>query len=199
VIDIPGNTDAVAAVRQHCWNRALEAFGTSYLFQRRIRRPQRGIRWVAYLSLAVPLVIGLVVMAFGTDDASLPVLLWVGGILLVVQGLLALWSLVARWNDTIESVLLSITENNRLANRYKEIAERGPSDAAVRAAVLDAEYQARTEADLRQGITEQEKRMGMRAGLRQFQRACAACGKVPTTMDPSQCGVCGNFSEAWVK
>lgn len=196
---IPSESETATILRTHCWNRAIESFGTSYIFQHRIRGPQRGIRWLTYLGLGVPLAIGLVVIGFGTDDRSLPYLLWIAGILLLVQGLLALWALVAKWSDTVESGLLSMTENNRLANRYKEIGERWPTDSPGKVTVLDAEYQVRTETDLRQGVSDQEKRMGLRAGLRQFQRACVGCSLVPNSMNPTECGVCGNFSRRLAK
>ena len=45
---------------------------------------------LTYVGLAVPLGIGLVVSSFGLKDRSLPALLWIGGLLLLAQGLLSL-------------------------------------------------------------------------------------------------------------
>ncbi|MDR3625278.1 MAG: hypothetical protein P4L45_00510, partial [Ignavibacteriaceae bacterium] len=59
--------------------------------------------------------------------------------------------------------------------------------------LLKIENDFRIDRDNQQYITEKEKRMGMRAGLRQFKRACAACKQVPVSLKSTNCDVCGNF------
>ena len=180
-------------LRQHCWIHAREAFGTSHIFQRRIRGPRRGLKWVTYLGLAIPLAIGLLVLGFGLGAQPVARALPYAAALLVVQGLVALWALVGSWQSRVDDGLLSITENNRLSTAYRDLATRAPLDLETRIAILDPQYQARSELDLRQGVTDVEKRVGMRAALRQFASPCAACGQVPSSMVPTSCGVCGDF------
>ncbi|MEV5447207.1 mobilome CxxCx(11)CxxC protein, partial [Streptomyces sp. NPDC052644] len=59
--------------------------------------------------------------------------------------------------------------------------------------VLKALDTSRQAQDLNQDIDDQEKRMGMRAALRERQRKCSACLTVPTGMQPTNCDVCGNY------
>lgn len=132
-------------------------------------------------------------MAFGANKSLLGPVLVVAGLLSLIQALLALWALTSRWDDTLSYGLESTRANHRLSAQYEQLASQGPPDIAARLEILNAATQARVESDIRQGITDAEKRMGMRAGLRQFRRACVGCDRIPISMDASDCNICGNF------
>ena len=69
--------------------------------------------------------------------------------------------------------------------------QRINNDNKEQETAIDDEHKRRV--DQLSNITDEEKRMGMRATLRQFQRECANCKQTPVSMVPSECGVCGNF------
>lgn len=179
--------------RQRAWDAALNAHGTAWIFEERGKRFGTRLRVLACLGLVVPAVTGALIGAFGTKFWGLGVVLTIGGLATVFQVAWSVWALVSRWDTTHAYAWESQVDNTRLANRFKELAEDPPAEPefSVRMRVLKAENEAREAQDNRQEITLAEKCVGMRAGLRQFKRACAACKEVPVTMEPTDCPVCG--------
>jgi mobilome CxxCx(11)CxxC protein len=107
--------------------------------------------------------------------------------------ILSVWALAAKWDDAFAYSQEAMTDNYRLANTFEKLARVAPADIAMRFEIADAAYQARVDADNRQGLSDKDKRRGMRAALRQYQRPCVGCQKVPASMKPSECDICGNF------
>lgn len=189
------DVDRINQLRGMCWDRALESYGTAFIYEQRALRLRRQLRILTYLGMVVPGAVGLVVLSFG-NPSFLPIVLIVAGILGLVQFLGSVWSVVSRWDDSYAYALESVTSNYYLSDKYRELGEDPPSDLSAfetRLASLEKVDRPRRDADYRQGVTKEEKRMGMRAGLHKFQRECAQCGKAPPSMEPSGCDVCGNF------
>ncbi|MDG4794050.1 mobilome CxxCx(11)CxxC protein [Micromonospora sp. WMMD1082] len=183
------------AMRQECWNSALYAFGTSYVFQERQRWLQKKLLWIQYSGIAIPVVMGTTIMSFGVELSWLPVMIAVASILLGVQLVLSLWSTMAHWVERLAYTYESVAANDTLSRRYSELARTPPKGARFRneLEIMRVQDSARRDLDIRQHLSEKEKRRGMHAALRQFGRACATCGVVPTTFKPSKCDTCGNF------
>lgn len=182
-------------IRQQCWDRALEAFGTAYIFQERANQYKIQLRLLTFLGIVIPLAAGGVVLAFGTGVIT-PAVLIPAGILGVLQLIGSLWSLVAKWDDSYSYSIESANSNYKLSNEYKRLAEQTSeksSDLMIQYNLISKEDEFRNMEDTKQGISEKEKRKGMRTALRQFRRACAGCGKIPTTMKPTNCSVCGQY------
>ncbi|MEZ4412420.1 MAG: hypothetical protein R2910_05505 [Gemmatimonadales bacterium] len=180
-------------LRQHCSDEAFKTFATAAIFERRLWWPKFGLDAITYTGLAVPLLVGGVALSFGLKDRALPVLLWIGGVVLVTQLLLSLGALVFAWTAKVEYYKLSMVDNYRLSRRFQELAKRGGGGLESIVALLDAENASRTETDLRMSPSQAEKRYGMRAGLRHFQRSCAGCRLVPLSLSPGDCPICGSF------
>lgn len=180
-------------LRKDCWIQAIYTFGTAYIFEQRQHKFRKYLRGITFLGIAVPLSVGGVVGSFGINSRFLPYLLGVAGVLGVVQLILSLWAIVAKWDDELAYSLESMTDNNRLSAGFERLGKISPSDIKLRFEILQAENQARINSDNKQGINDKEKRMGMRASLRQFQKECSGCGLKPTSMVASDCDVCGNF------
>lgn len=181
--------------RIRCWDDAVHTFGTAFVFQQRARRRRKQLQWVNYIGVAVPLIIGALVLSFG-KFGLLSVAISIAGVIGVVQVAVNLWSLVAGWIEDYSYSLGSASANDSLSVRFRELAENPPSEIQEFRTAYDKlkiEDAARRERDIEKGVTEEEKRMGMRAALRKFQRRCAGCNEVPTDMAPSSCGVCGSF------
>jgi mobilome CxxCx(11)CxxC protein len=181
--------------RRKCWDAALHSYGTGYIFQKRAKGLKRKSDWLTYVGLVVPLLIGALVGTFG-QDKPWGVVVIVASVVAAVQLALSLWSLVKKWPDELSYSVASATANESLSSRFAALGEDPPTGlAALRTQFekLTVEDTARRERDNEKDVTEKERRMGMCAALRKFQRPCPACKQVPTTMNPSSCGVCGQF------
>lgn len=154
------------------------------------------LRVLTYVGLLAPIVVGLVASTLGADDKSLPAVIKLAAIVGGAQVVLFLWSVVSNWVDRTTYSLESTSANQILSRRYSELAEAPPSDAGEfrsKLSLIDLEDGIRRQLDEQQGISDAELRMGMRASLRQFKQACAACEEVPVSLSPTACSVCGSF------
>ncbi len=191
----PDLEEKIKRVRQTCWDQAIHAFGTAYIFEKRAGTLRGRLRWLEFLGIGVPLAVGGIALSFGLQYRHLPSLIVVAGILGIAQLVLSAWSLVAGWQNNLASALESKTANYRLSESYQSLAKNPPDELPEmerRFELLQIEDRLRRDLDHQQTITEKEKRTGMRSALRQFQRPCAGCGKVPRLLKPTNCEVCGN-------
>lgn len=189
-------TDATDRVCSDCWKRAIYAHGTGELFLKRSLKYTKLLRALSFFGIVVPLLIGGVVLGFGTHGACLEPLIGIAAFAGVVQLAFSAWSLVYSWADNLEYSLESSAENFDLSLKFRELgaqAESPPDDLMLRVTELKAKDEARQRADTKKGVSEKEMRYAHRAGLRQFGRACDDCGKIPYSMEPTTCPVCGRF------
>jgi mobilome CxxCx(11)CxxC protein len=181
--------------RRKCWDAALHAYGTSYIFQKRAASLKRKTDILIWVGLAVPILTGALVGTFGGYK------LWgaaivAGSVVGALQIAISLWSVIRRWPEDLSYSSASATANESLASRFAALAEDPPAGLQalrIQFQKLDVEDAARRDRDNEKNVTEKERRMGMRAALRKYQRQCATCHQAPTTMEPSDCGVCGKF------
>jgi mobilome CxxCx(11)CxxC protein len=103
------------------------------------------------------------------------------------------WSVVSGWEEELVYASESINSNDRLSSGFAQLGRTNPSDLPQRMDILKVEDQIRRNSDNQKGISEPEQRKGMRAALRQFERACAKCNVVPADMKSTNCPVCGQF------
>lgn len=179
------------AVRQTCWQRAVHAYGSAAIFERRAQGLQRRLKALTFLGIAVPVTVGGVIMSFGLATPNLGTILIAAGVLSIAQLVGSIWSLVSRWDSSLAYALESATENHRLSSQFEKLGVTAPADLAVRFEWSEAAYQARSDTDVRQTITPSEKRYGLRVGLQRFQRSCVACGQIPDPGRPTACSTCG--------
>jgi mobilome CxxCx(11)CxxC protein len=184
------------AIQRESSEEALHCFGTAHVFEVRANLLRQRIRLLTFLGIVVPATVGLAYMSFGASSWLTTPLVVLGSLLLILQLIGSIWSLVYRWDDSFAYSLESMSANRSFYERFKELASdtHNKEEANLFYQLPQSESQARSKEDEKQGATENEKRMGMRAGLRQLKRACAACNQVPTSMTPTDCNVCGNFS-----
>lgn len=175
-----------------CWDRALENFGTGYIFEQRANNYKIKLRVLTSLGILMPMIVGAIVVSF--NKATLPSwLINIAGIVGLFEIVGSTWSLIARWDDSYSYSIQSLNSNFSLASRYENLARNPPKDFLIRFEILETEDQLLMREDYKQSISDKEKRRGMRAALRQYKRKCASCQIVPTSMDASNCNVCGNF------
>ena len=181
------------AIRTECWDKALYAFATASIYERRACSLRRKIRVLTFLGIGVPMLVGSTALSFDSADIWFRILITASSIVLIIQLMWSVWSLIARWDDNLAYALESISDNHRLAREFRELGKNPPADLETRYAIMKVMDDNRRSSDEKQGITEKEKRYGHRAGLRQFQRACTSCNVVPNSLNSSECNICGNF------
>lgn len=59
------STEQIASYRSLFWDNAIHAFGTSYVFQQRARRLKTRLQRINYVGIAVPVLVGSLVLSFG--------------------------------------------------------------------------------------------------------------------------------------
>jgi mobilome CxxCx(11)CxxC protein len=182
-------------IRQLCWNQAVRCFATAYIFERRSNTLKRNLQILTFLGIGMPIFTGSIVLSFGRDIKVLPLIIAVFGLLSVAQSVLSVLSLVAKWEDKLAHSIQSNSFNRTLCLRYRRLAETPPPEdiLVTHFNLLEDEYGKQDIEDENQGVTGEERRRGMRAALREFQRRCKACGEIPISMNPSDCGTCGQF------
>jgi len=161
------------------------------VFEKRAASYRWWARVPAFLGVAVPVVVGGMVLSFGTSQPNLPRILVVAGVLGLVQLVMSVWALVAQWESSLAYALESASENHRFATEFEKLAKYPTHDLRARFDLLDSTYQARTLADVRQVVSPEEKRFGLRSGLHRFQRPCVECKVIPNPKKASGCSVCG--------
>ena len=149
---------------------------------------------LSYLGIAGPASVGAIISTYSLDDKTTKLVLVVAGTIAIIQLLFSIWSLVSGWNEKLSYYLESKSSNYSLSSQYQKLSQNSSIskqgfDSELN--VLDREADLRSALDNNHYVNDKEKRMGMRYGLRKFQRACAGCDIVPTDMKPTECGVCG--------
>jgi mobilome CxxCx(11)CxxC protein len=191
----------LAALKQQVWDRALESEGTAYIFDSRARRMRKKLTWLTFVGLAVPLIIGALVLGFGVALKALEIAVPIAATVGIGQLVVFAWSVVAGWVDSYQRSIYAIVANRSLSEKYETLGREVPTDIVAyrhQIELLDATDRGQRDDDNRQGITDKEKAMGMRAGLRRFERRCSTCDLKPSTMDPTKCGTCGDFPKRWI-
>jgi mobilome CxxCx(11)CxxC protein len=188
--------DERSKIQLDCWDNAVYAFGTANIFERRAGVLQRKLKWLGYIGLAGPLLVGLLALGFGATSQSLKRVIPIAIVVGIAQVLFSAWSLVSDWTGNLAYARESATANAELAARYQQLGRSAPesiTDLRHRFDLLFVEDGTRRRRDLEKSITDRERCRGLRAGLRQFGRECSACKRVPVSMTPTLCEVCGKF------
>jgi mobilome CxxCx(11)CxxC protein len=188
-------SNAREAEHQAIWDDVLDAKGTAYVFDKRAKRFRFWLNTNNFIGLALPVLVGGIVLGFGNPTWMKIVLPITGGVA-VIQFLSTLASFVWGWQSGLEYSLQALSKNESFAtdlNRLVKNLTVSDDQFFQELKILRETMKAQSSIDQQRGITDGEKRMGMRWGLRETKRACAACKKIPTSMKSDNCDVCGNF------
>lgn len=179
---------------KRCAEREIYAYGTAYIFESRSRSLRFRLRILSFLSLAVPLSVGGIAMATA-DKNLLPVIVLISGVLSVPLFVMTLWSLVFRWEERLDAAGHACKVNNELKNGWEDLARYKGPDAEEKFSVLLERDRIQEQSDVRQDVSEKEKKKMMRASLIQYRRKCATCGVQPISMSAKgiSCTTCGDF------
>jgi mobilome CxxCx(11)CxxC protein len=186
----------LAEERQHCITESLHCHGTAYVFGERAKLLRWRLKLMSFFGLVVPGLVGISIGSFGvTADATI-YLISLAAVAALPQFVLSVWSLVDDWTGSLSYADESVADNTALADAFERLARNltlEPQEFVGEMRLLDQRNDARSTSDQKRDASDDEKRMGMRAGLRQLQKACASCGQIPVSLEPSDCDVCGNF------
>ena len=190
-------TDNIANEKRGiCADSALKCHGTAYIFEKRAARIRRKVIILSFLGIAGPASVGAIIGTYNLDFKNIQLLLLIAGTIAIIQLIFSIWSLVSGWDRNLSYYIESKAANYRLASQYDRLSKTttlSQNDFEVEFQALDREADIRANLDNQYDITDKEKRMGMRYGLRQYQRSCAGCNQIPTTMKATDCGICGQF------
>lgn len=182
--------------RRICADSALYSHGTAYIFERRAAKIRTKIYILTFLGIAGPASVGAIIGTYGLDAGYIKILLSIAGFIAIIQFIFSIWSVVSGWDRNLSYCLESKAANYRLASQFEILCRTdslSPSEFDIEFQLLCREEEFRKNQDNQHDIREDEKRMGMRYGLRQYQRSCAGCKQVPNSMNSTECGICGNF------
>ena len=178
------------------WDRSLYCYGTAYILQYKIKWISILNTIIKFIGLAIPLVIGGVVISFGYEKNLMPVLLIILGVLSIIQLVVSLWALVDGWDKKIEIYTESKLKNAELSDLFKDVAQRYDQDKEKYENIFNElmiKDNIQRTSDNKIHFSDKEKRKGLRAGLYQFQRKCLSCNQIPKSLKASNCEICGNF------
>nr|WP_252360496.1 mobilome CxxCx(11)CxxC protein [Escherichia coli] len=104
------------------------SYGTSRIFDRRMRSLDWKRKVVTFLGVFVPLMIGCAVLSFGLEAPFLPLCITIAGVASIMQLGFSLWSLVSGWDrsysDCMAASSLSVLARYPI-ERAKSLACRG--------------------------------------------------------------------------
>lgn len=183
--------------RKACDEHMFWCYGTSAIFQRRERKLKARREWITYLGIIGPVVIGSVVGAFGKDwkiaaVEVLPILVAIASIVGIGQIVLSVWALVARWDEVYGSAQESVRANTALYNRFKHLRDFTTHDFQDALREPRDENTRQEAQDLKQSISDKEKRYAYHEAMRYLGLPCRVCHAVPTGK-AAKCNSCGNW------
>lgn len=179
-----------------CWNKALYSVGTSYIFNKRSMMFRRRLGLINLLGIIVPLTIGAFVLTYGLKSPWIENMIFIALPILIFQVVFSGISIVYKWDDELAYSYESTTKNRELSEQFEELAKLPPGNIEEfinKYEKICISEKFRNELDDRRGLTDKEKRMGLRYGLRNYQRPCVNCNIIPMSMESTDCPVCGKF------
>lgn len=187
-------------IRTDCWNLAKQCFGYSYIFSKKAIINQKLLNIIKVLGLIIPFIIGIAALG-GVDKSFFAVMLYLGAILMTVQAIISALTIFNKWDDKYSYFIESKIERGNLSEEFRELASFSAKNITELKAKYDltkVKLRSRENQDAKYEVNEWEKRMGMRAALREFQGTCIGCNQQPFSMKPTDCEICGKYKKSLI-
>lgn len=188
-------------LRIDSWNNSIQAFGKSYIFIKRAQFYCNWNRFLTIMGIVVPLTIGATASGYGFDSEILKNTIAISIPLSIIQLIISAFALVNNWNDNLSYSLEAVNDYNSLSDGFKKLGKNPPenyNEFLKAFEILETKMTSRSENDAKYNIKERELRKGMRYALREFQRKCVGCDKIPISITSTDCEVCGNYNRSLI-
>lgn len=182
--------------KKECWNNALMEAGMGYVFRQRALKLNKSVKTTKVIAVLVPMIPGAFVLAYEAEGIIYQIIMWAFGVLSIYLAIRSGVSLVYGHDDRLSYSYESASHHASLSLKFENLANMTSVDteqAKIMYSELIGEQRVRDQQDDKVDITPKEERKAMCYGLRQYSRSCAGCSKVPTSLSPKNCEVCGNF------
>lgn len=192
------STDIPPELRRKCNDNALQSHGKAYIFEQRSYLFHRRLTVLKWLGIAVPILVYGIICSFGLSPAWQKFIIMLASIISTALLILSAWSMAANWEQQYSKSLQAQMDYAELCRLYKELGTTmllSLQDYKAEVARLDSLTEKADRLAMELRINDEEKRMGMRAGLREFQRECVGCKTVPKDLLSTPCEICGNFKK----
>jgi mobilome CxxCx(11)CxxC protein len=186
--------DLYTKIRTDCWNSALDALAFSYIYSKKIARIEVWLRWSKVLGLIIPVALGGMVSTYYSNKQVMDIALLVASPIAIAQLVVSSYLVAVGSDEKLISYMGKSAEYLLLRGEFEQLAKYPISDFGEYR--RNFEILSERASGIGKGnfeIKDSEKRMGMRYGLREFNRQCVQCKTVPYSMKPTKCDVCGNF------
>lgn len=184
-------------ILSECWDKALYALATARVFSLRAQQKDIWLKINTCLGILLPSFVGGVVLTYGEAAKNLPLIIFIAGLLGILQLMLSVISVALAWQESKNYYIESSISNRNLYESFKNIAQFPSNDDKILKEdydKLEVQERLRNDFDDKYPFSLKEERKGMRYALRHFKRECASCKTVPTSMKASNCDTCGNFN-----
>lgn len=181
-------------IRQDCWDKTLDAIGFGYIYQIKIKKINFWLRISKILGIIIPVFLGGVLTSTYNKPEYIAIAIWITSPFALGQLVL---STILTINGADENVLKYSTkaaEYSVIETEFRQMARYPNSDEFEY--LKKFEILIEREKGIAKGnleVTDKEKRLGMRFGLRELSRECVGCKTVPLSMKSTKCDICGNF------
>lgn len=183
-----------------CQNAATTEAGMAFLFRERAKRLGKYVKILKILTILVLIVPGAVALAYGSDSSQLKTTIDVFLILSIIMAIITGLSFVLKWDEKQAYYYESASHHAQLNNAFDLLWKKQNKESAFvgvglaeELKGLQAELKIRDQQDDKFDISPRDERKALRYGLRQYQRKCVGCTKIPSSLEPTECNVCGNF------
>lgn len=152
---------------------------------------EKWIRFNTTLGVMVPILIGSIVLTYGTGNLTI-IAIWIAGPLGLFQVVLSVLSLTYNWEERRSSYLESTLGNRKLFEGYTLLTEKNGDITGEYIELLNLDSQQNNQDD-KYPFDDHETRIAHRAGLRQVRLKCLECDEIPVSMESTQCNLCGKY------
>ncbi|WP_394992674.1 mobilome CxxCx(11)CxxC protein [Emticicia sp.] len=186
--------DLQKKIRTDCWDKALDSFGYSYIYSKKIESLSKLLRWTKVLGILIPVLLGALLTSYISNKELLDLAIYITTPIAIAQLILSTYLTIIGADERANSYSIKSAEYSLLNSEFEYLAKFPPADDII----FQNKYEVLLERErgiskTNNEVSDKELRMGMRFGLRNYRRACAGCQKTPTSMIATDCDVCGNF------
>lgn len=184
----------IEKLRQDCWDKTLDAIGFGYIYQMKIKKINHWLRASKILGIVIPVFLGGVLTSAYNTPEHLKIAIWITSPFALGQLVLSTILTINGADENILKYSTKAAEYSVLETEFRQLARypnQNEFEYLKRFEILIEREKGIGKGNLE--VSDREKRIGMRFGLRELSRACVGCEKIPLSMKATDCDICGKF------